>query len=154
MKPEDEIQLEQQISRALKSLPELKAPPTLTRRILARIEAGVELPWYRRSWQSWPAGLQAASFIALLLLFVGLTFGAWQLAQAPSATAALQRTTEWFSSLSVVWNTLHVLASAALIAIQKLGPVVIAVGIALVLFAYLACIGLGTAAFRFAFARR
>ena len=154
MMPEDDNRLEQEIGLALKGLPELKAPATLARRVMARIASRAELPWYRRSWQSWPIGWQAASFVALLLMFGGLTFGAWQLSESPGAAAAWQTTTAWLSGLSVICSTIHTLAGAALLAIQKLGTGVIVAGIALVLFAYLACIGLGTAAFRFAFARR
>ena len=29
------------------------------------------VPWYRRSWQMWPAGLQAVSLVALLAMFGG-----------------------------------------------------------------------------------
>ena len=154
MKPDNEIRLEEEIGLALKGLPELKAPPTLTRRVMARIESRVELPWYRRSWQNWPVGLQTASFIALLLMFGGLTFGVWELFKAPETAAALNKTSDWFSGLSVLWNTIHALASAALLAIQQLGTGVIIAGIVMVMFAYFACIGLGTVAVRFTFARR
>jgi hypothetical protein len=150
MKPDDEIRMEEEIGLALKGLPELKAPTTLMRRVLTKIESRAELPWYRRSWQNWPVGLQTASFIALLLMFGGLTFGAWELFRSPETTHALN----WFSGLSVIWNTLHALASAALLAIRQLGTGVIVAGIVLVMFAYFACVGLGTVAVRFTFARR
>jgi hypothetical protein len=154
MKPDDEIRLEEEIGLALKGLPELKAPPTLMRRVLTKIESRAELPRYRRSWQNWPVGLQTASFIALLLMFGGLTFGAWELFRSPETTTALHRTSDWFSGLSVIWNTLHALAGAALLAIRQLGTGVIVAGIILVMSAYFACIGLGTVAVRFTFARR
>jgi hypothetical protein len=154
MKPDDEIRLEEEIGLALKGLPELKAPPTLMRRVLTKIESRAELPRYRRSWQNWPVGLQTASFIALLLMFGGLTFGAWELFRSPETTNALLKTSDWFSGLSVIWNTLHALAGATLLAIRQLGTGVIVAGIVLVMFAYFACIGLGTVAVRFTFARR
>ena len=154
MKPDDDIRLEEEIGLALKGLPELKAPPTLARRVMAKIESRVELPWYRRSWQNWPVALQTASFVALLVMFGGLTFGAWELFKAPETTAALQKTSNWFSGFSVLWNTIHALAGAAFLALQRLGTGVIIAGIVLVMFAYFACIGLGTVAVRFTFARR
>jgi hypothetical protein len=121
---------------------------------MAKIESRVELPWYRRSWQSWPVSLQTASFVALLFMFGALSFGVWELFHAPGTTVALQKTSAWFSGLSVFWSAIRALASAALLAIQQLGTGVIVAGIVLVMFAYFACIGLGTVAVRFTFARR
>jgi hypothetical protein len=154
MKPDDEMKWEEEIGAALKELPELKAPPTLMRRVMASIENRGELPWYQRSWQSWPVGLRTASFVALLLLFGGLTFGVWELFHAPGTSLALNKVADWFSGFGTAWNALRTVAGAVVLAIERLGTVAVVAGILLVMFAYFACIGLGTVAVRFTFVRR
>jgi hypothetical protein len=147
-------QLEAAISRELKALPELAAPGALANRVMAVIGQRARVPWYRRSWQTWPGALQAASLVVLLALFGGLCLGGWQLSQTETVSFALHRVGEWFSGLTVIGNTFHVLVNAVLLAVKKLGTGFIVTGLVIVCLGYAMCVGLGTVYFRLAFAKR
>ena len=154
MNPDYEKRLEVEINRELKALQELAAPPALANRVMAAIGQRARVPWYRRSWQTWPAAWQAASLAVLLALFGGLCIGGWELSQTRTATLALHRMGEWLSGLSMVGHTLNVLANAALFAVKKLGTGVIVACLVAVGTGYAMCIGAGTVYFRLAFAKR
>ena len=154
MNPDYEKRLEAEISRELKALPELAAPPALAGRVMAAIGQRARVPWHRRSWQTWPAALQASSLVVLLALFGGLCLGGWELSQTGIATLALHRVGAWLSGFNVIGNTLNVLANAALFAVKKLGTGVIVACLVVVGLAYAMCVGLGTVCFRLAFAKR
>jgi len=153
MNYEQEQKLEAQIARELKALPELAAPPTLIARVLAAIELRAALPWFRRSWQTWPAALQASSLLVLLAVFGGLCFAGWEVSQIGSAVAA-QKLGGIFSAASAIWNALNALAGAMVLVVHKLGTgFLIGCGVAIA-FAYAMFVLLGAAYFRLAFARR
>jgi hypothetical protein len=154
MKPDYDKQLEAAISRELKALPELAAPGMLANRVMAAIGQRARVPWYRRSWQTWPVVLQASSLVVLLALFGGLCLGGWELAQAEATTFALHRMEEWFSGLSMIGNTFNVLVSAAVLVVKKLGTGFIVTGLVAMGIGYAMCVGLGTVYFRLAFAKR
>jgi hypothetical protein len=154
MNPDYDKQLEAAISRELKALPELSAPGTLASRVMAAIEQRARVPWYQRSWQTWPVALQATSLVVLLALFGGLCLGGWQLSQTGTATLALHGVGEWFSGLIVIGNTFHVLVNAVLLAVKKLGTGVIVACLAVAGAGYAMCVGVGTVYFRLAFAKR
>jgi hypothetical protein len=154
MNPDYDKQLEAAISRELKALPELSAPTALASRVMAAIEQRARVPWYRRSWQTWPAALQAASLAVLLALFGGLCLGGWQLSQTGTATLALHRAGEWFSGLGVIGNTFNVLVNAAVLVVKKLGTGFIVACLVTVGTGYAMCIGVGTVYYRLAFAKR
>jgi len=154
MNPDYNKQLEAAISRELKALPELTAPAVLANRVMATLEQRARVPWYPRSWQTWPVAMQAASLVVLLALFGGLCLGGWQLSQTGTATLALHRVGEWFSGLSMIGNTFNVLVSAAVLVVKKLGTGVIATCLVAAGIGYAMCVGLGTVYFRLAFAKR
>ena len=154
MNPDYNKQLEAAISRELKALPELAAPAVLASRVMAAIEQRARVPWYRRSWQTWPVALQAASLVVLLALFGGLCYGGWELSQAEATTLALHRVGEWFSGLSMIGNTFNVLVSAAVLVVKKLGTGFIVTCLVAAGIGYAVCVGLGTVYFRLAFAKR
>jgi hypothetical protein len=154
MNPDYDNQLEAAINRELKALPELAAPGALAGRVMAAIEQRARVPWYQRSWQTWPVALQASSLVVLLALFGGLCFGGWQLSQTGTATLALHRVGGWFSGLNVIGNTFNVLVNAAVLVAKKLGTGVIVACLIAVGTGYAMCIGAGTVYFRLAFAKR
>jgi hypothetical protein len=154
MNPDYDKQLEATINRELKALPELPAPGTLANRVMAAIGQRDRAPWYRRSWQTWPAAWQAALLVVLLALFGGLCLGGWQLSQAEVTMFALHRVSEWFSGLNVIGNTFNALASATVLVAKKLGTGFIVVCLVATGTAYAMCIGLGTVYYRLAFAKR
>ena len=154
MNPEYEKKLEAEINLELKGLPALPAPSTLISRVLTVIDQRLNLPWYHKSWQMWPLGLRAASFLALLALFGAICFASWKLSQAESFAAALQRLGGLFSGASAVWNALSVLLEAIVMAVKRLGAGFIIACLLVMALGYAMCVGLGTVYMRLALARR
>jgi hypothetical protein len=154
MNPDYDKQLEAAIGRELKALPELAAPTALASRVMAAIEQRARVPWYRRSWQTWPVALQAAVLVVLLALFGGLCLGGWELSQTGTVTLTLHRAGEWLSGLNVIGNTFHVLVNAALLAVKKLGTGFIVACLIAAGVCYAMCIGAGTVYYRLAFSKR
>lgn len=71
--------LERRVDGGLRRLPPPLAPDTLLPRVLAAVDEWARRPWYTRAWFTWPAGWQAASIAALVLVAVA----AWMLPPAP-----------------------------------------------------------------------
>ena len=153
MNPDYENQLERQIDRALKELPPLRAPASLSPRVLRAIAARKARPWYRLSWQEWPAPLQAAAMILLVAMFGSLCFAAWQLTRAAGYANAMEELRQTFSGLSVIWNTIQVLFGAIVLIVKKLGSGFMIGCLAAMGLAYAMCVGLGTMFVRFVYAR-
>jgi hypothetical protein len=153
MNPNHEHELEALVDRELKSLPPLSAPPGLASRILATI-ASRAVPWYRRAWQTWPVGLQAASFALLLAMFGGLCFGGWKLTYLAENTAAAQKVSGALSVLDLVWNTVNVLLTALGQAIQHVGTGYLLAAATVAVLGYAAFVALGSVYLRFALVRR
>src|SRR5690348_16400802 len=110
MNPEYEQNLEAQVDRVLKELPELSAPGTLMPRVLGVIARRRALPWYRQPWPVWPIALRVATMIFLLASFGGLCVASFELTRAAGFVNAMQEIGHTFSGLSSVWNVLTVLA--------------------------------------------
>lgn len=87
--------LERDIDRALKALPEPRAPRTLLPAVMLAVRAGALRPWYARPWATWPRGWQVASTAALALLVAGASlagpFVAPYLAPVTGAIATVVR---------------------------------------------------------------
>jgi hypothetical protein len=81
----DPADLKSEIDRALKSLPDPRAPRTLLPRVMAAVEQQQARQPKRRTWFTWPLGWQVASVTALILLAAGL---AWVLPSAQTAVSA------------------------------------------------------------------
>jgi hypothetical protein len=91
MKPDTQHELESQVDRVLKGLPEVPAPRTLLPRVLAAVRARAALPWYRQSWQVWPMPLQVATMFVLVASFGGFFFAAWELSRAAGYAAVSRK---------------------------------------------------------------
>ena len=150
----DENRLEAAIDRELKALPNLRAPATLAARVMATIEQRAALPWYRRAWQTWPLPLQAASMLALLAVFGGVCFAAWQFMHTPAFASVSQEAVSLFSFLGTIWKVVNVLLSAVALAFKSLGSAVLIGSIVALLLGYAMCVAFGTVYVRLAFARR
>lgn len=147
-------QLEAEIDRELRSLPELRAPLTLERRVRAALQDRVALPWYKQSWEMWPKPLRVGTLAFLLGCFAMVCLASWQLTRAAGFSNAMQEVGETFSGVTALWNAFTAVVYAILLVIKHLGTPVI---VALCIFAaagYAACLGLGTMFYRMAFARR
>ena len=67
-------ELEQDIDRELKRLPEARAPRTLLPRVLLAVASAEPAPWYARAWFTWPREYQVYSAALLALVMAGLWF--------------------------------------------------------------------------------
>jgi|SRR5580658_3929012 hypothetical protein len=89
MSPKDADKLEAAIHRALRSVPDRKAPSGLEGRVLAELGRLSALPWWRRSFAHWPLAARvvffagsavAAALVVNALIMVGLSNVAHDLA--------------------------------------------------------------------------
>jgi len=147
-------QLEEELQRELQGLPELKAPQTLSRRIMGAIAARAALPWYKLPWEYWPTPLRVATLACLLTAFGGVCFASWQLTRAAGFSTAMQEVSQVFSGVVALWNALTAIVSALVVVLKHLNTAwLVAIGLSCAL-GYAACVGLGTMFYRIAFAAR
>jgi hypothetical protein len=142
MNPNREYQLEAEIDRELKSLPEIPAPVTLIVRVMQAIARRRALPWFRRAWQTWPAWLQVVSFVTLALLFTATCLGLWE-----GAALAIHKYGSVLSMLTTLWTTITVLFGALVTAVNQLPRGVLIGCIAAVALGYTMCAAMGTFCF-------
>jgi|GEM_PF-779341 len=144
--------LEQAIDRELKALPELSAPATLSAQVMARIQIKAA-PAARHAWTSWSLPARVGSLVAMLALFSGLCFASWWAWRGAGNGPAAQELAGWGSGLGVVLKTAGAILDATLLALRQLGRGFLIAGLVIVVCNYLACVGLGTVAVRFALTR-
>lgn len=154
MNPQYDRQLEQEIDRELKELPELIAPATLSLRVLEAIHRRAACPWYRQPWQYWPVPLRFSALALLLALFGALSVATWQLTKAAGVSTALQEIAGLFSWMGTLWNVIAVLVNTVLLVAKHLGTVFMITCVAIMALGYAICLTLGSAWFRLASARR
>jgi hypothetical protein len=147
-------QLESEIDRQLKELPELMAPPNLVPRVMAALARRANLPWYRQSWPAWPVPVRLFALVISLALFGVLCYAGWEFSQLPSFATVTGKLTGVFSGVSSIWNTISVLLEAMLLAIKHLGNWFILGLLAALALTYGMCVGLGSVYLKVAFARR
>lgn len=153
MNSDHDQQLEQMISRELKSLPELDAPDSLTDRVLAAIGRRVEVPWYRRSWEAWPVALRLASLALMLALFGGLCLAGWEMPHTEVIRQTAHRAGEWLSGFNTIGSTLHILVESVGLVMNKLGAPFIVAALLTAGLGYAVFLGLGTVCFRLVYAK-
>jgi hypothetical protein len=145
-------QLENEIDRELKSLPDMSAPLGFSQRVMRALQAPA--PWYRRSWQQWPLALQTVSMVIFLTVFGGLCLGAMQLAHMDLATTASHQLSSTFAWANPIVNIVSAIGSALVLGAQKLGTAFYIGCIAALALSYALCMGVGTVYFRMGLARR
>ena len=154
MNSNDHRPLERAIHHELKALPELTAPAAVANRVMAAIERRRNVPWYRRSWETWPVALRVTSLAAMLALFGGLCLAGWELSRAETVQQMTQRVGQWFSGLDSLQSILSILINSAVLVVKKLGtPFIIACLVSAGL-GYAMFLALGTVYFRLAFSKR
>ena len=154
MQPEYERELEAEIDRELKRLPELSAPHTLVSRVRLAIEGRPDVAWYRQPWQMWPAALRIGTLVTLLVLFGGLCLAGQRLEHGEEFIGAAHRLGHWLSGVSALGKAVSVLLGAAVLAVKQIGAGCIVAALVAVALGYAMCLGLGTVCVRLAFARR
>jgi hypothetical protein len=154
MNPHYDKQLEVQVDRALKELPELAAPQTLMPRVLQALAARRALPWYRQPFLAWPFALRVATLV-ILLASLGVFCGAcYQLTRAAGYANAMQEIAQTFSGLTSVWNVITALGGAVALVVKHFGTGILIGCCLAAALGYAVCIGLGTACVRLAFATK
>ena len=151
---ETEKQLEAEVDRQLKALPELMAPGTLILRVMRAIEMRLNLPWYRQAWQRWPIGLRIVSFAVLLTLFGALCFASWKVTHLESFAIAMHQAGGWFAGFGALWHALVAFLNALVLAVKHLGTAFVIACFAALALGYALCVSLGTVYFRVGMARR
>ncbi len=154
MNSNDDQQLELAIRRELKALPALAAPAAVANRVMATIERRLNVPWYRRSWETWPAALRATSLAVMLALFGGLCLAGWELSRAETVQQVTQRTGQWFSGLDSLESIPGILINSAVLVVKKLGTPFIVACLVSAGLGYAMFLALGTVYFRLAFSKR
>lgn len=150
-KPQQDF--DEPLDRALKSLPDLQAPHTLMPRVVRAIAERREMRWYNLPWHAWSPALQTLSMVFLVGSFVAFCYAAWRLSYAAGQTETMAELRDLFSSASVLWRALNILAGSALVVVKQFGAGVLAL-IAFGMFAaYATCVGAGTMLWRLAWSR-
>jgi len=147
-------ELLQQVDRALKALPELQAPASLSVRVLAAINAREAVPWHRQAWSTWSQLAKVAILLLLGSLFGGICLGAYKLPHMASVHALKQQVLGAQAVFNAIWQTASVLVNASARMLHNLQPGLLAGCIAALILGYLLCVGLGTVYVRLAMARR
>lgn len=107
------VDLERHVDRALKALPEPRAPQALLPAIMAAARAAARRPWYARPWATWPGQWQAASAAVALLLVAGFFVLAPvvlpQLGWPDAFHATMRPVSEVFSRLDLFATAIEIL---------------------------------------------
>jgi hypothetical protein len=151
MNSELENQLEAEIDRQLKDLPDLVAPPNLVPRLINAVTRP-PAPWHVRPWYAWPAGLRAASVILALAMLAGAIPG-WRAIEPGLVGPMVTRLANWKAGLDCLWNAAGALAGAGTVILAHLGRGILLSCVALVALAYAACVGFGTVFVRLAWSK-
>ena len=146
-------ELEKIIHRALRSLPDRRAPRTLETRVLAAIEARHSRPWWQQSFAHWPVAARGSFLLltgmlaaALIVLVVRTGTGA-----EADATSALAGPLAYLSHLKAGFD--GITKFGALI-FRNIPSLWIYGGLAFIAAMYAALIGLSATAYRTFFNHR
>ncbi|HUD48782.1 MAG TPA: hypothetical protein VMR33_18255 [Candidatus Baltobacteraceae bacterium] len=142
MNPEFDKQLEAEIDRALKDLPDLAAPPNLLPRTLSLI-ARPAAPWHARPWSAWPVGLRAA-YLVVTLGAVAAAIPGWRAVGPRLLAPIVGRLAHWRAGVECLWNAVGALTGAVALILDRAGKGIILPCILVVVLAYAACVGFGT----------
>ena len=150
-KPPDQ-DLETFIHQELRRLPLVEAPGSLIANVQATVQRQQSLPWWQRSWFSWPRPWRLASVGAFLILAVVLCLVPWWMESwMPPAEAAAG---PWLTQLGNLWSFLVSVGSAAALLARWLADSPwLWLAAAVTTLAYISCIAAGTLFVRVAGAR-
>jgi hypothetical protein len=151
MNGEFDKQLQAEIDRQLKDLPDLAAPPDLMRRTMNAI-ARPAAPWHARPWSAWPAGLRAA-YLVLALGALAAAYPGWRAVGPALFGPMVARFAQWRAGAECLWNAAGVLTGAMALVLDHLGKGVILPCVLVVALAYAVCVGFGTVFVRLALSR-
>lgn len=154
MNPNDHRKLEHFVSEAFRDLPARRAPSSLELRVQAEIARRAALPWWRKSFLSWPLAARAA-FVVVCGLVVRFVLMAIASPSAVSATAQVKARVQ----SDFVWlDAARALLTALVHSVEAICSAIPALwlygGAAVFIALYIALFGLGAAAYRTLYASR
>jgi hypothetical protein len=148
MRPTPESELEQTVDRALRHLPDRRAPNTLIPRVLTAVAARSRRPWWEKSLAFWPWSARLAFFILSTGLgALGLYF-TWGLSSGISVTLLADEIATASSGLSTAMSLANTLAGALLALAQTAGPWLLWTTLGVATASYLTTLILGTYCYR------
>ena len=150
MQNEREDKLAERIQRELDRLPLLNAPASLLPRVMAAVEARVHLPWWRRSWSTWPTGYRVLFLLVSVVLAAGCAYGLSVVGEDVSFPSLKTAVSGSFAFLRPVWELVLALGNALVLVVRSGGPLLLWVLGLTVTAVYLASVGLGTLCYRVA----
>ncbi len=134
-----EQRLERFIDRALRQQPLLRAPAGLEARVLAQLALQAALPWWRKSFASWPLAAKALFVVACGgLIKLAFSSTTWVLGAAAAPAASVRNTAQVANSLGDVSRLL----------LESIPSHWLYLAITLGVGFYLALFGLGATAYR------
>jgi hypothetical protein len=142
--------LEELIHRELSKLPARPAPETLLPRILARIQAQERRRWWQRPWTQWPLNLQLAAIPVMLASVSGALFAVSFLYHWIVPAPDFSRMASSIGPYSAIWDVVSALGNAVLVLGRAVGEQWLLLSLVVPLAMYLACVGVGTLAYRMA----
>jgi hypothetical protein len=150
MNPELERELETEISRALRDLPNLAAPPGFLARTMTALQRPVA--WYARSWAEWNLATRIA-FLVFALMAVAALFLGWRAVEPGLLATATRHLAPVTGGVTSVWKILSALAGGLALAAEHLGKGFMLACLAVMVGAWALCAGLGTMLVRLVSAR-
>jgi hypothetical protein len=141
MKPEHQDRLEKLVHRALRAQPLVRAPRSLESRVFAEIERRAALPWWRKSFSSWPIAARLAFLVASVgFVKLGLDAAFWLVSPFGTTTSPLDLPPE------MSW--IQTVVAALAITVRSLPPTWLYGAIALLAITYAALFGVGATVYR------
>jgi hypothetical protein len=141
MSSEHQDKLEKLVDRALRSQPLERAPRTLEGRVFAEIERRATLPWWHKSFSSWPIAARLAFLVASVgFVKLGLHAAIWLVSPFHTTTSPLDLPPE----MSWIQTVVAVLA----ITFRSLPPTWLYGAVALLAISYAALFGIGATVYR------
>ncbi|MCW5557195.1 MAG: hypothetical protein KIT22_05100 [Verrucomicrobiae bacterium] len=150
--PEPQDPLARWADGILRQLPDRPAPAGLAERILQAVARHRALPWHRRPWTQWPAGLQvlaglmAAGVLAAMWWLLLPEADAMTRSAAQAASSRLDALGPWSAVVSLVQS----LANALILVLRGLNPWMLAAGAGFLAILWTTTLGLSTACWRLA----
>ncbi len=137
--------LEQLISRELKKLPDLQAPPALLRNVMARVRTFSAQPWWQRPWIQWPIAARVAISAILIGMVTGLSV---MTLPVPTLGSVAARVQEQLSSMTSLFGLCVTLIRAAMLVFTSIPSTAVwAIGVMIAVM-YAAFLGFGTVLYR------
>ncbi len=148
--PDRESEFESRVGRALREVPLRRAPPSLESRVHEEIGRRAVLPWWRRSFATWPRLARTGFALTCGSIVAAVLAGTWPWANgaaSASAGALSARSLLWLPGVRSVLTLMDVLRelNASLVRVVPLEWLYGAMAAGAILYA--ALFGLGAAAY-------